>query len=343
MSLRRTLAAALLCALPFSQAFAGGAAAPTVRWVLPWKAGTTLEYASEDLQTSNLRGPERTRTTATATVRITEATKQGFVQAWSWKDTAVAGEEGDRSREAAMREAAAGLQDVTLEVELDASGNYARLRNLERIAPRLREAMRPMVLLGLDNQLAGIADAARREEARKATTARIDAFLERMLAPAMLETMLTRNIQWYNGFVGIDIEPEQTYEAKVELPSPAGGAPIPVTITFSLSVGDDDPDDLFVTFEQKLDRENAGAAMTAMIEGLLGEKLPADQKQKLELSIVDEGLFIVHRPSGIVEMFQSTRTVQAGEKRKVDRHRLRLLDNAHGHVWRDEEDEAGAE
>lgn len=343
MTFRRTLAVALLCTLPFSHAFAAEeAVAPTIRWVLPWKSGTTLEYVSEDLTTSNVREPERTRTTSTATVRITGALKEGFVQTWSWQDTEFVVEEGDKSREAAMREVAAGLQDVVLDVELDAAGNYARLRNLAQITPRLREAMRPMALLGLDDNLAKIPDATKREEARKSATSQIGAFLDRMLAPALLETMLARNIQWYNGFVGIDIEPDQDYEAKVALPNPMGGEPIPVTLTFSLSVVADDPDDLFVAFEQKLDRGNAGAAVTAIIEGLLGDKLPGDRKP-LDISVVDEGLFVVHRPTGVVEMFESTRTVQAGARSKVERHRLRLTNGEHDHVWRDEQNEAGSE
>ena len=71
--------------------------------------------------------------------------------------------------------------------------------------------------------------------------------------------------------------------------------------------------------------------------------MPGDQKQQLEISIVDEGLFVVHRPTGVVEMFESTRTVQAGAKSKVDRHRLRLANGEHDHVWRDEEVEDSGE
>jgi len=338
MSLRRTLAVALLCAQPFSLAFAAEeAAAPTVKWVLPWKRDTTLEYAWEDLTTNNLSKHERTRSTSMATVRITKASKEGFVQTWSWRDSAYVVEEGDKGGEAAMREFAAAMGDVTLEVELDGEGNYARTRNLAEIAPRLRQAMRPMVLAGVEDNLAKISDAAKREEARKTAMPQAEAFVDRMLAPAVLETLLTRNIQWYNGFAGIDIEPDQNYEAKTELASPIGGAPIPVTITFSLSVSEDDPGDLVVVFEQKIDRENGGAAVTAMIEGLLGKTLPKEEK-KLELSIVDEGLFIVHRPSGVVEMFEASRTVRLGDKNKVERHRLRLTNGEHDHVWRDEQE-----
>ena len=339
MSLRRTLAVALLCAQPFSPVFAAeDAAAPAIKWVLPWKQGTTLEYAWEDLTTNSLNKPERTRSTSTATVRITEASKKSFVQTWSWRDSKHVVEEGDKAAEAAMREFAAAMGDVTLEVELDAEGNYARTRNLAEIAPRLREAMRPLVLAGVESNLARISDADQRAEARKAAMAQIEGYVDRMLAPAVLETLLTRNIQWYNAFVGIDIEPDQDYEAKIELPSPLGGAAIPVTITFSLSVSEDDPDDLVVVFEQKIDRENGGAAVTALLEGLLGTTLPKDQK-KLELSIVDEGLFIVHRPSGVVEMFEATRTAQFGDKNKIERHRLRLTNGEHDHVWRDEQPE----
>ena len=342
MSFRRPLAVALLCALSFPHAFAAeGAAVPTVKWVLPWKAGTTLEYASEDLTTSNLSEPERTRSTSTATVRLTEAREDGFLQSWSWRGEAYVVEEGDKAEEAQMRALAAALEDVAVEVELDAAGNYARTRNLAAIAPRLRQAVRPLMLAGIDKGLATITDAGKREEARKAAVAQADGIVDRMFAPAVLEPMLTRNIQWYNALVGIDIEPDQNYEAKVEVPNPIGGAPIPVTVTFSLSVSEDDPDDLYVAFEQKIDANNGGAAATAMIEGLLGTTLPKGQ-EKLQISIADEGLFIVHRPTGVVEMFEAIRTVKSGDKSKVDRHRLRLTNGEHDHIWRDEQDEGDA-
>lgn len=338
MLLRRPLAAALLCALPFFHAVAAEeAAVPTVKWELPWKAGTTLEYAAEDFTTSSLVKRERTRLTSTAIVRVSELPKEGFVQAWSWRDETYVVEEGDKAEEAQMRDFAAAMGSVTLEVELDAAGNYSRVRNLAEITPKFREAIQPLVLAGVDDGMKKVTDVAKREEARKTAMTQVEGVVDRMLAPAVLEVLLTRNIQWYNAFVGIDIEPDQNYEAKLEVASPVGGAPIPVTVTFSLSVSEDDPDDLYMVFEQKIDRENGGAAATALIEALFGTALPKDQS-KLEISIVDEGLFIVHRPTGVVEMFEATRTVQAGDKSKVERHRLRLTNSEHEHVWLDEQD-----
>ena len=55
-----------------------------------------------------------------------------------------------------------------------------------------------------------------------------------------------------------------------------------------------------------------------------------------EMSVVDAGIFVVHRPTGVAEMFESTRTVKFGERSKVERNRLRLLNGAHEHVWTDE-------
>jgi hypothetical protein len=336
MSLRRTLAVALLCAQPFHLAIsAEDKSAPTVEWVVPWKQGTVLEYALEDLTINALNRRQRTRATSLATLRITKASKSGFVQAWSWRDTGYVVEEGDKAEEAALAKLAAAMEDVSLEVELDGAGNYTRTLNLAEIAPRMRDAMRPLVLAGAEASLAKIADASKREEARKFAIPKVEAILDRTLAPAVLENLLTRNIQWYNAFVGLDIEPDQDYEAKLELPSPLGGAPIPVTLTFSLSISKVDPDDLAVVFEQRVDRENGGAAVTAMVEALVGTALP--KEQMLELSIVDEGMFIVHRPSGVVEMFEASRTVKLGERSKIERHRLRQTNGAHNHVWRDEQ------
>jgi hypothetical protein len=340
MSLRRTLAVALLCALPIAHAFAAeSAAAPTVKWVLPWKAGTTLEYAYEDLTTKDLDGRERTRSTSIATVRIPQALEKGFVQAWSWRDNRYVVEEGDKAEEAAMRKYNAALQDLVLEVQLNADGNYEGLRNLDRITPRLREAMLPAITAGVDERLAAIGEDGKREEARKAAHAQVEVYLDRMLAPAVLEVLLARNIQWFNAFAGIDIEPDQNYEAKVELPSPVGGPAIPVTIVFALSVSDEDPDDIYVDFRQTIDRGNAGTALSAIAESLFGMKLPSG-KDAPEVSIVDEGLFVVHRPTGVPEMFESTRTLKFGERSKVERHRMRLLNGDHDHIWKDEAEAA---
>jgi len=339
---RRAFAAALLCVLPTASAIAteDDAPAPTVEWVLPWTPGTSLVYAMEDTTIETQGGKrDRSRTSATATVRIEQASTDGFVQSWTATGSRFEVLEGDRSREALMQRLGKAFDGVALEVDLDAAGNYARARNIAELAPRLREAFLAGAELGLDREL-GKLDAAAREEARGKAMERLRGVVDRMTAPAVLETMLARNVQWYNGFVGIDIEPDQAYELVTELPSPFGGPSFPAKLTFSLAVSPDDPDDLFVSFDQSIDPGKGKAAVIAATQALVGQELPEDAMQDLAFSLLDEGLFVVHRPTGTVEMFEAVRTTRFGDKEKVERHRLRLTNGEHEHVWRDEQDEA---
>jgi hypothetical protein len=342
MPFRRSLAAALLYALLPTHAIAQDAAATaTIGWVLPWETGTTLEYASEDLTVSDLVERERTRSTAIATVRIVEAGEQGFVQSWSWQDSAFVVEEGDKAREAATREFNARMQDLPLEVELDAAGNYVRVHDLARVTPRLRKLTRPLVLANLEARLAQVPDAELRAQARRAATAQVEQFLDRMLEPQRLEALLARNIQWYNAFTGIDVEPGQDYTVRTLLPNPDGGAPIPADLTFSLSAFEDDSEDLYVVFRQQFDPQFGDAAAKAIVEGLLGTALEQGPDAP-DIVIADEGMFAVHRASGVVEMFEATRTVKFGDRSRVERHRLRLLNGEHSHAWRDDAEGLGA-
>lgn len=340
MLARRACAIALLCALPVASVVAAEttAAVPTVKWVLPWKPGTSLVYAMEDttLETQGGRR-EHSRTSSTATVRIEQASVDGFVQSWTGTGMRHEVLEGDRSGEALMQQFGKAFEGVALEVELDAAGNYARARNIAELAPRLREAMLAGAKLGIEREAAKQGEAAD-EALRSKVMDQVRGMVDRMTAPAVLETLLTRNVQWYNGFVGIDIEPDQAYELVTELPSPFGGPAFPATLTFSLAVSADDPDDLFVTFDQSIDPEKGKAAVIAATRTLVGPELPVDALEELAFSLQDEGLFVVHRPTGTVEMFETVRTTRFGDREKVERHRMRLTNGEHAHEWRDEED-----
>lgn len=339
----RAFAAALLCASFCMPALAAeDAAAPTVQWVMPWKAGTALVYAAEDT-TTEVRGDQRSRSRSTSTteVRITEASKEGFVQSWTGTDGRFQVLEGDRAAEALMQQFASAFDGVALEVRLDAAGNYAGAGNIAELAPRLREAVLAGAQTGLDQQLAKV-DQGARDAARAEAMKRMQGIVDRMTAPPVLEAILTRNVQWYNGFVGIDIEPDQAYELRTELPNPFAGPTFPATLTFSLSVSPEDSKDLYVSFDQRIDPEKGKPAVIAATRALVGEDLPVDELQALAFSMVDEGLFVVDRATGTIEMFEATRTTKFGDREKVERHRLRLTSGGHGHVWRDEQEAEAA-
>lgn len=338
MLLRRTLAVALLCALPVA-AFAAEAPA-TVKWPMPWKLGTTLKYATEDTTTDATKPqPRRTRSTSTDLVRITEAKADGFLQTWTGSLGTYEVLEGDKAEEAQMQAFGKSLADLPVEIVLNGEGNYTQIRNIGAIAPRVRAAMGPLYEGMLETDLEKIPDETLRDAARKEGKSRMDAALAMMTEPKLLESMLARNISGYNAFVGIDVEPDATYEADIELPNPLGGDPLPGKLRFMVSLSEDDPEDLYVDYEQALDMEKARQLVGVLMEKMTGHKITEAELASLTLDVKDTGLFVVNRQTGVVEMFEATRTTTVEGKQKVERHRMRQLEGAHDHVWRDETSE----
>jgi hypothetical protein len=208
----------------------------------------------------------------------------------------------------------------------------------------MRTAFRAALAAVIDKEVAKIDEAARRDARRKEMQTIIDGLADRISAPPVLEALITRNIASYNNFVGLDIEPDMEYTLDVELPNPFGGPNFPAKLVVSLSVSEDDPDDIFVAFSQTIDAEKAEAALVAAGEALLGTKLTAEEaKKELNLSVEDEGLFVVNLPTGVVEMFESKRTTKVEDKLKIERHRMRLTNGEHEHVWTDEQEGAEAQ
>jgi len=74
---------------------------------------------------------------------------------------------------------------------------------------------------------------------------------------------------------------------------------------------------------------------------LSGNKLTeADTRVIAKVDVRDEGFFLVHRITGVIEMMESTRTTKlpdGGEK--IERYRMRQIDGAHDHEWREEDED----
>ena len=338
------LAAAVLCVLSVP-AFAAddvAAEAPKVKWVLPWKADTALTYEVEDVDTQ-VRGGKTTRyrTTSTAHVAIKEVKKDGFLQTWKYEGSKFDLLEGDQALRPMFEQvqaSAKALEAATLEVKLDKDGMFAGLRNLDAVTRQLHAVMGPVMLVAAEAQVAQIESEQEREAARAKLKADMGGAFDKVFTPAVVEGMVTRRIQDYVGFHGLELEPDQAYELDTELPNPAGGAPFPAKLQFSMSVDEEDPDDLYVSYDMVVDPEKAAAAAMGVAEKLAGRKI--DEKDAVKsVDITDEGLFVVHRPTGIVEMFETTRTTKTEGTSKVERHRMRLVDNEHGHYWKDAEEE----
>ena len=335
---RRPLALALCSAFIASHAFAAEPAAGNIKWSAPWKAGMTLEYATSSL-TEETQGGTTTRELETdiEIVAITEATDKGFLQTWKSKPGAYRVVEMAPAQKAMVEALAAGMAGEAVEIELAKDGTVERARNAAALVGKMKALTRPLFEKEIEAQVATLPpdqQAARRAAARENTTRALDT----MFSPDMAEALLLRKPTAFNGFFGIDVEPETTYEASFEAPMPLGGPSLPMKTTFVVSVSEDDPDDLFIDFETQADQDKFAELVKHMGSKLSGGHVwtEAELKQIAGVSMRDKGLFVVHRPTGVIEMFETTRTTTSEGKVKVERERMRQLGGAHDHVWTDE-------
>lgn len=338
---------------PFAAAFlalaaAGNAAAAppaavpdVVRWPVPWAAGQTFVYASETLdRDSGNAGEQAMRTSDVTTVEIRDGGDRGLVQAWRYSDFDVellAGEPGPETE--AIRAAADALEDLPILVQLDADAAYAGILNLQEVATRFRTALRPVMLAMLEAAIAKDvdpgADPAVAEAARAEMVSRLDGMLAKLASPPMVEAMLKRQMDTFNAFTGVDLEPGQAYEAEVELDNPVGETPLPARVEFAVFLPEAHPGHGLLEWTSTIDPERGMQAVREIVEGLTGEALPEEAGDELPEGIVleDEGFFLFDLETGVPEMFEMERTVALGDRRKYDRSRMRLVSGDHEHEW----------
>ncbi|MBJ7575857.1 hypothetical protein [Luteimonas sp. MC1828] len=327
-----------------------GAAAPAgdvIGWMLPWREGVTLRYATEDYddeQDGDSR--ERTRITGIETVSIREAREDGYLQEWSFADTRFEVLEGEPAGVEVTQGLMESLGDLVLEVELDGEGNYQRIRNLTGVAARMRpvmkEAMVAATAAALDAEFAaaapGDAEAAADptvlQAARSAALQTVDGMVERLTSPEVLERLLSEDAVRYNDFVGVELEDGREYEIDVDLDNPLSGGSLPARVTFGIHLRESDPDDVFLEWTTRVDPAKAAEAARHFL-GMLLESMPEEARAQLpaELSIIESGFVLFRRSTGVVEMLEATRTVRAAGQLKVERRRMRLLDDDHRHEW----------
>lgn len=317
------------------------ATAEKIKLPLPWQQGQALEYATERVKTATAPGKrEKTLSTSTSVVRTIEANAQGFVQEWRWRDASENVVEGDKTVSEALARAIKDIEaeDVALVVELAPDGSYRRARNVEQIGALFRKAMRPAMLelmtAGVDKAMAG-QDAAKRKDALDKVPAETDGFLQRFTQPALLETMLTREIQTVLNFSGAELDNDQMYELETLLENPTGGAAFPAKLSYGLYVGSNEPEDIYLEWTLEIDPVKGADAVWDTLERMFGRKIGAAERKELpaQISIVDKGFIVFERATGLPEMFENVRTTKLGEHANYERHRMRLLDHGHEHEW----------
>lgn len=341
---RRALGAVLLLALAWPVAAQveknrAPVAVPTVHWVTPWREGMSLRYATEDHDVSvGEGGRESSRTTSIETLRITEAREDGFVQEWSFADTRYQQLEGGEGQEAVMQQMMDSLADVRLEVDLDAAGNYAGLRNIDALAARMRPAMREGFLAlfaaGVESA-GGEGDEATTAAARAQALEFVDGMVERMTDPAILGVLLSRDVAMFNDAFDAELEVDTPYEVDVEIDNPIGGGALPARVSLLVHLGEPGSDDAVLAWTTHMDREKAAEIALRAAGTMYGIDVPEEARRQVmeDMSIIDEGRVLFRVSTGVPEVFESTRTVRAAGELRIERRRMRLLDGDHDHAW----------
>lgn len=324
-------------------------AAEMVMWPNPWEAGRTLVYETENLDSDTAPGSrKKVRMADTTEIRIIEASLDGFVQQWVSSGTQMEVLEGDKAEAEAIFAAMKSFEGFPLLVELDKEANYRRIRNLDEISERMRTALRPLFVAGVEagvkKSLGEQADEETAKQVLAAAMTQVDGTLEKMTSAPMIDAMLGRLIQSYNAFVGVELEDGEWYSLETELDNPLGGKKFPATLKFGLYPSKQDPADVFIEWESAIDPKKGLDVIWGLVENLYGMKVSKADRKKLpkQISLVDEGFMVFNRESGVIEMFESTRTVKLGDKLNVDRNRMRLTNGEHEHTWTGESDTAEA-
>ena len=313
-SLRRVaLCAALLLV-------AGAASAATVTLPLPWKDGMRVNYLGRSVQ-EDVRGGKtrRIETRETNVLRITEAGPKGFLQVWRTSDTRVQvsgnadGLENDRKLALALGKR---FEKLSMEAELDAQGNYVRLRNWQALGAAMREVLLPVLL----EQNRARAKAAGEDEA--AIRKRLVPVLERITGEQALSSTLGRQAAVYNFFTGASLTRGKPTTYTDVVPSPCSADVIPTQGSFEL--GEVNNNTVTIRWKQTIDPVKGAQVMRKIVRDLVGKDLPKGESMP-ELELSDTATVVMDRRSGLPLRIQQVRRIQAGGSVKTTTWSLEKL------------------
>ncbi|MBN8261478.1 MAG: tetratricopeptide repeat protein [Xanthomonadales bacterium] len=316
------------------------AKAETITTPIPWKPGLVLRYATEHVESDSGPGKrEKAVTTGKAEIRTVAVDKDGVLQHWVGTDShheyLEGGDEGDRAVAAAMRQ----LDGVPLKVALDPDGSFKALVDVEDIAARMRAALRPVMVAQVQDGIGkAVTDPAQRPKAEAEAVARLDAVLAKTTSTQVLGALLARQPSYYAFFTGGGVEDGASYETATEIENPLQVGNFPATMTFGMYVSEDDPEDVIGEWKVEIDPVKGAGVLLATMERLYDRKITAAEREALPetISVVDSGFVVIHRGTGVVEMYEDERTTKFGQNANYERSRMQLLEGGHGHEWKAE-------
>ncbi|RNF84425.1 hypothetical protein [Montanilutibacter psychrotolerans] len=234
-----------------------------VEWTLPWQQGRRVQYdVTSELVLSTGATESRYQRSAVTTIEIVAAGTDGYRQRW----TEGAGKsEYDNMPEPMQQVTSAlaeSLADLPLDVQLDASGNFRSIENLDDIQPRFAAAMDAWMRTALSGKAAMLSPEFR---------SGIDNASRLATSPKVLESHLGGLPVAYNflGDGGIGLDHEYSYHD--EIGNPTGGEAYPAVGRMTLRKDALQPGWYMLDWTLTMDREAGGRIVSESAAQLLGE------------------------------------------------------------------------
>lgn len=336
---RLPLMCALMCALALAPAIAD--AAETVRWPIAWKAGEVASFDTESIIREIEAGTAQTRRITDRTdIRTVEADDNGYVLAWTTRDSRVEAVEGDRSTTDMLAPMLDELDGFEVVIELGRSGHYRRVRNLGAVVVKLRTTMKPIFaanLLRMFND--GDPKVSKYDRDALLTLARdnLEASLDTIITPRSVEAISNAQAKALTTFVGKPLVVGKRYRDAEPIDSPREALPLPASREYVLSLVDDDPALARIRWTRTLDPRGDAKMLWMLVDELSGDEAPAAREERpAGLTLSEEGVVVFNRDTGVVEMLETVEVSRYG-KTHDEHERYRMRRSGSARTWAQEE------
>jgi hypothetical protein len=317
-------------------------AADQVRVPLGFKVGEATTYDTESIVRDTANGATSTRRITDRTfIRTDAADRQGYALVWKTQDSRIEAVEGDRSMVDTIAPMLDELDDMEVVIELDRSGHYRRVRNLDAVIVKVRAAMLPIFAANLPNLFNdGEAKVSKydRDAALAIARGNLEASIDSIITPQGVETMSSAQAKTITAFVGKTLVVGKRYRDTEPMDSPTEGRPLPASREYVLSLVDDDPNLARIRWTHTLDARANAKVLWALVDELVGSA-EADAKRDGRpdgLALSEEGMLLFRRDTGAVDMLQTTEISRYGTAH--DEHeRSRMRRSGSTRTWAQED------
>lgn len=337
---RLPLICALICALAMAPAIAD--AAETVRWPIAWKAGEVASFDTESLVREIEAGAAQTRRITDRTdIRTVEVDDNGYALAWITRDSRVEAVEGDRGTTDMLAPMLDELDGFEVVIELDRSGHYRRVRNLDAVAVKLRTTMKPIFaanLLRMFNDADPKVSKYDRDAMLTLAQNNLEASLDTIITTRSVEAMSSAQAKALSTFVGKPLVVGKRYRDAEPMDSPMEAVPLPASREYVLSLVDDDPALARIRWTHTLDPGGDAEALWTLAGELTGKAEPGArvEDRPADLVLQEEGVVLFRRDTGAIEMMETVEISRYGKTHdEHERYRMRRSDSAR--TWAQEE------